>query len=71
MGVPAGQNGSLTQRGRFAEQRPTVGEIDRLAGRCSGGATAHPLVDAGRQDLGLTSNSSQFVCYRIECAQRV
>jgi hypothetical protein len=29
------------------------------------------LVDGGQRNLGLTSDSSQFVCHRIECAQRV
>lgn len=32
-------------------------------------ATINPLVDGG-QRFGLTSDSSQFVCHRIECAQR-
>ena len=33
-----------------------------------------PLLDGSQQNLGLTSDSSdssQFVCHRIECAQRV
>lgn len=34
-------------------------------------ATVNPLVDGGQRNLGLTSDSSQFVCHRIECAQRV
>jgi antitoxin (DNA-binding transcriptional repressor) of toxin-antitoxin stability system len=34
-------------------------------------ATVNPLVDGSQQNLGLTSDSSQFVCHRIECAQRV
>jgi hypothetical protein len=34
-------------------------------------ATVNPLVDGGQRNLELTSDSSQFVCHRIECAQRV
>ena len=34
-------------------------------------ATVNPLVDGGQRNLGLTSDSSEFVCHRIECAQRV
>jgi hypothetical protein len=34
-------------------------------------ATVNPLVGGGQRNLGLTSDSSQFVCHRIECAQRV
>jgi len=30
-----------------------------------------PLLDGSQQNLGLTSDSSQFVCHRIECVQRV
>ena len=34
-------------------------------------ATVNPLLDGGQRNPGLTSDSSEFVCHRIECAQRV
>ena len=38
---------------------------------CDEIATVNPLMDGGQWNLGLTNDSSQFVCHRIECAQRV
>ena len=65
---------SRRRRG-FEPARPTVKSpllvcpTDLIISHCTTTRTA--AADGGQRNLGLTSDSSQFVCHRIECAQRV
>jgi phosphate transport system protein len=60
--------GDPDEAARVDDEDDAAGEHRHLGDEL---ATVNPLVDGGQRNLGLTSDSSQFVCHRIECAQRV